>query len=165
MAYYHNPRPKKVPKKESKDIIEAPKKPRGRPLKEVDLGIAENLCLKQLTAEEIAGILNITVETLNSRISAEYNENYSEWKKRVCSSGLGQLRESMWDMAVNDKNTTMAIWLSKQYLGMRDSFEEPKPEIKPVMIVWQDKRIELSATQPKELPDGKETSTKADAET
>lgn len=138
----------------------------GRPQKEIDLKIAENLVKKQLTQEEIAGILGISVPTLNSKISAEFNETYLEWRKRCMAAGLGQLRESMWDQATGEKpNTTMQIWLSKQYLGMRDSFEEERPEIKPVMIVWQDKRIELSATQPKELPNGKETSTKADAKT
>ena len=127
----------------------------GRPKKIVDLNVAENLAKKQLLQAEIAAILGITVETLNSRISDEFNETFSEWRTRVCAAGLGKLRESMWDQAVGEKpNTTMQIWLSKQYLGMRDSFEEEKPPIKPVMIVWQDKTIELSSTEIKELPEG-----------
>jgi hypothetical protein len=53
-------------------------------------------------------------------------------------------------------NPGVAIWLSKQYLGMRDRFEDEKPPIRPVMITWENKTIQLSSEETKALPAIKE---------
>lgn len=162
MGYHNYPKKIKAPKKIKKEIEAVTPEPVGRPKKVVDLEIAENMAKILCTAEEIAATLNIDADTLNSRIQAEYDCNFSEWYKRFSQGGKASLRRSMWKMVVDNDNPScsMAIWLSKQTLGMRDSFEEERPKVMPVFIEYHGKTIELSTTtERKEIDNGKETST------
>ena len=98
----------------------------GRPRIIVDLEILKNLASIGCPDYEIASVLNISARTLQ--------RNYAEIIDQYKEKGKASLRKKMWDKAVKKDNTNMQIWLSKNYLGMKDrtqteSIVEPLPLI------------------------------------
>lgn len=93
----------------------------GRPTKELDAEQFEKLCFIQCTQEEICDVLNVDPKTLSAWIKRHYNADYSSTYKRFSAGGKMSLRRAQMKLA--EKNATMAIWLGKQYLNQRDSFE------------------------------------------
>lgn len=95
----------------------------GRPKKEIDKKMFENMCAIQCTKEEICGVLGIDEKTLTRWCKETYNEGFSDVQKRKAQPGKMSLRRIQFKLA--EKNATMAIWLGKQYLNQR----EPEQEI------------------------------------
>lgn len=93
----------------------------GRPKKEFQSKIFENLCFIQCTKGEICSVLEVDDETLNRMIKDEYNASFSEIYKRYSDGGKSSLRRMQFKLA--ERNATMCIWLGKQYLGQRDIIE------------------------------------------
>ena len=98
----------------------------GRPQIYVDVEILKNLASIGCPDYEIASVLNISAKTLTRRF-ADIVSQYRE-------KGKASLRKKMWDKAVKKDNTHMQIWLSKNYLSMKDrtqteSINEPLPLI------------------------------------
>ena len=113
----------------------------GRPRIIVDIEILKNLASIGCPDYEIASVLNVSARTLN--------RNYAEIIDQFREKGKASLRKKMWDKAVKKDNTMMQIWLSKNYLGMKDrtqteTITEPLPLI-----------IEAKAEEVKDL-NGKE---------
>lgn len=94
----------------------------GRPRKEFNQEQFEKLCAMQATEVEIAGWFDFSVDTLNYRCKEIYGETFSEAYKRLSADGKVSLRRAMFQKAM-DGNVTMMIWLSKQYLGMKEKTE------------------------------------------
>lgn len=100
--------------------------PNGRPVTiEIDWKLFEQLCYIQCTQSEIASFFKIDEDSLRSHVQKNYGETYSECYKRFSNGGKSSLRRTQFRLA--EKNTAMAIWLGKQYLGQSDIFEKPKP--------------------------------------
>jgi hypothetical protein len=95
----------------------------GRPRAEIDYGKLERMCELQMTQEHIAYVLGISTDTLDTRIKEHYGTNFSVLFAKKREVGKMALREKMFEVAMSG-NTTMLIWLSKQWLEMR----EPKQE-------------------------------------
>ena len=98
----------------------------GRPRIVVDIEILKNLASIGCPDYEIASVLNISAKTLK--------RNYADIVEQFKEKGKASLRKKMWDKAVKKDNTHMQIWLSKNYLGMKDrtqteSIVEPLPLI------------------------------------
>jgi len=98
----------------------------GRPKIIVDIEILKNLSSIGCPDYEIASVLNVSARTLK--------RNYAEIIEQYKEKGKASLRKKMWDKAVKKDNTHMQIWLSKNYLGMKDrtqteSIVEPLPLI------------------------------------
>ena len=98
----------------------------GRPKIVVDIEILKNLASIGCPDYEIASELNISAKTLK--------RNYADIVEQFKEKGKASLRKKMWDKAVKKDNTHMQIWLSKNYLGMKDrtqteSIVEPLPLI------------------------------------
>lgn len=101
------------------------KKRMGRPLIAINWELAEKLAYIQCTGEEIAATLSINYDTLERRCRTDLGMRFTEWFKKHSESGKCSLRRSLWKMATSDKpNPALAIWLSKNYLGMKDFFEQ-----------------------------------------
>ena len=106
----------------------------GRPIKEVDEKIIANLSQIGCTQEEISAVVGISARTLQRRFAEIIEQN-----KNI---GKASLRKRMWSSALKG-NPNMMIWLSKNYLGMKDrsvleNINEPLPLIidaKPEEIV------------------------------
>jgi hypothetical protein len=97
-------------------------KPTGRPLKEIQWTTFEELCQIQCTQSEIASVLKIHHETLIRRVEDNYKEPYASVYKKYSEGGKSSLRRIQFNLA--RKNTAMAIWLGKQWLGQKDHEEK-----------------------------------------
>lgn len=140
-----------MPKPKPKQKLKRPAMPgAGRPRTPINWKDAEYLASIQCTCKEIAGSFGLTDDTLMSRCKDELGVNYSEWFKLHSEGGKSSLRRSMWKMATAERpNPAICIWLSKQHLGMRDSFEEERPQLSPTFILWGDQRVELGYNEVK----------------
>ena len=87
----------------------------GRPKKEIDYQTVEKLASIQCTQEEIANFLEMSVRTL------QRDEEFCRIYKKGQDNGKMSLRRYQFKLA--EKNTAMAIFLGKQYLGQRDVIE------------------------------------------
>lgn len=94
--------------------------PTGRPKIQIDYNTVEKLANIQCTQEEIASFLNISVRTL------QRDEEFCRIYKKGQENGKMSLRRIQYKLA--EKNTSMAIFLGKQYLGQRDNVEVKNPE-------------------------------------
>ena len=95
----------------------------GRPRKEIDKKtIFENLCGLQCTLEEIAGVFDCSVDTIERRCKEEYGETFAEVYKKHSAKGKMSLRRTQFKLA--EKSAAMAIFLGKNYLGQKDNIIE-----------------------------------------
>jgi len=85
-----------------------------RPKIELDYHTIETLSNIQCTQVEIANVLGVSVDTLQR--DKQFNEIY----KKGMENGKASLRRLQWKSA-QDGNTTMLIWLGKQYLSQKDN--------------------------------------------
>ena len=119
--------------KSDKNKANGLKKPNGagRPRIIIDPKIIANLAQIGCTQEEIGSVVGISARTLQ--------RNYADivWANR--EKGKASLRKKMWDKALTKDNTNMQIWLSKNYLGMKDRMvNEQISEPLPLIIEAED---------------------------
>jgi len=81
----------------------------------------ENLCKMQCTETEIMSWFDVCKDTLLSWCKREYGTDFSTIYEQKKEGGKIALRRYQLQQA--EKNPTMAIWLGKQYLKQRDTFE------------------------------------------
>ena len=93
------------------------KHPGGRPRLTFDLRLVEDLGKIQSTHSELAAVLNVSIETVKRRLK-EDPEFCAAYEKGL-EHGKSSLRRIQWKAALGG-NTTMQIWLGKQYLSQRD---------------------------------------------
>ncbi len=122
----------------TKDTIKT--KSMGRPNKKVDEKIIANLSQIGCTQEEIGSVVGISARTLQRRFSDLVEEN-----KNI---GKASLRKRMWQSALKG-NPNMMVWLSKNYLGMKDRTVQ-ETVVEPLPLI-----IEAKAEEVKDL-NGKE---------
>lgn len=92
-----------------------------RPRIEIDLDQFKGLCSIQCTEEEIALWFKCSVDTIERWCKRELNMSFAEAFKRYSVGGKISLRRIQFRLA--ETNTSMAIWLGKQYLGQKDQQE------------------------------------------
>ena len=110
----------------NKANITEKRKGAGRPKIVVDIEILKNLASIGCPDYEIASVLNVSAKTLR--------RNYADIIDQSKEKGKASLRKKMFDKAIKKDNTHMQIWLSKNYLGMKDRTQtetivEPLPLI------------------------------------
>ena len=93
----------------------------GRPRKEIKKETFEKLCQIMCTEKEICGFFGITDKTLTRWCKETYGMGFSDIYKDVSADGKISLRRFQFKMA--ERNSAMAIWLGKQWLGQRDNIE------------------------------------------
>lgn len=81
----------------------------------------EAMCAIMCTKEEIADIFDVDADTLNTWCKQTYGDTFSAIYKKKSSNGKMSLRRFQFKQA--EKNSTMAIWLGKQWLGQKDYIE------------------------------------------
>lgn len=87
-----------------------------RPKKPIDYALVEKLAQIHCTQAEIAEIVGVTTKTLQR--DTEFCRIY----KKGLHAGKMSLRRKQWQAAENG-NTTMLIWLGKQYLEQKEDAE------------------------------------------
>ena len=112
----------------------------GRPKKQLDKDVIAKLSQIGCTQEEIGSCVGISARTLQRRFSDLVEEN-----KNI---GKASLRKRMWASALKG-NPNMMIWLSKNYLGMKDRTVQ-ETVVEPLPLI-----IEAKAEEVKDL-NGKE---------
>jgi hypothetical protein len=109
----------------------------GRPkLPEIDWPELERMMTVQNTEEDIAYILGMSVDTLCRRINEKYGVTFAELYQQKKRTGKSVLRKQMWNLMIKG-SVPMAIWMSKNWLGMRDNPEEIFDQ-KPTIIKTKD---------------------------
>ncbi|MBQ8823605.1 MAG: hypothetical protein IJZ64_00065 [Ruminococcus sp.] len=93
-----------------------------RPRKEIDKNIFENLCEIQCTLEEIAGVFECSVDTIERWCKRTYKENFADIYNKKKMAGKTSLRRTQLKLA--EKSAAMAIFLGKQYLDQKDKPED-----------------------------------------
>jgi hypothetical protein len=101
-----------------KNMVQAVNKG-GRPRTTQEYDTNDRLCAIQCTGEEIASVLGIDYDTLNSNIKHDKKLSFSEYFIKKSGGGKASLRRRQFELAANG-NTTMLVWLGKQYLGQTD---------------------------------------------
>ena len=91
----------------------------GRPKKEIDKKIFENLCGLQCTLEEIAGVFDCSPDTIERWCKREYKETFAEVYKKHSAKGKTSLRRIQFKLA--EKSAAMAIFLGRNYLGQKNN--------------------------------------------
>src|SRR4051812_6653981 len=94
----------------------------GRPEKPIDWNKFEELCHIQCTHDELASMCKVAKATLYERATKQYGEDFPTVYKKFSEGGKCSLRRTQFKLA--QKNTAMAIWLGKQYLGQKDHEEK-----------------------------------------
>jgi len=92
-----------------------PKRKVGRPRAEIDRRQALSLAFIQCSDIEIAMVMGVSQDTLHGYLSDELDQERER--------GRNSLRRVQYQQAVEQGNTTMLIWLGKQYLGQADKVE------------------------------------------
>lgn len=80
--------------------------------------MVEKLAALMCTDEEIAGILDVSVDTLTNKNN---KDTFTEYKIKGQSRGKLSLRRYQFKLA--EKSAPMAIFLGKNYLGQKDNVE------------------------------------------
>ena len=94
--------------------------------KTVDRDMIYKLACIQCSDEEIAEVAGISVGVLRKR----FNKLLETGKQ----AGKKSLRRAMWEKAMNG-DTRVQLWLSKQYLGMKDA---PEDNTNKMPLPWED---------------------------
>ena len=81
------------------------------------------MCAIHCTGEECAAILNIDYDTLNRRLKEEGHKGFTDYFRIKGANGKMSLRRKQYDQAMSG-NSTMLIWLGKQWLSQTDKTEE-----------------------------------------
>ena len=101
----------------------------GRRKKEIDLEKLENMASFACTQEEIAKEMGFerTLFTTRKDVKEAYANGFNKAKTRL---RVAQFK------AATAGNTTMMIWLGRQYLGQKESFEaDIKAEDKVTVVI------------------------------
>lgn len=93
----------------------------GRPKKEINQELFEDLCKILCTESEILNILKTTDKTLTGWCKRTYNESFSEIYKKLSADGKCSIRRAQMKLAKT--SAAMAIFLGKNYLGQKDVSE------------------------------------------
>lgn len=116
----------------------------GRPKIEINWEDVRKLSLLQCTQNEIASFLGVSVDTLLRR------KEFCELHKKGMEEGRMSLRRLQWKKA-QEGNTTMLIWLGKQYLGQSDKQEltgkDGKALVPDIKFEVIDKEAEIATKQ------------------
>lgn len=95
---------------------------RGPKIIQMDWVEFDKLCTLQCTLKEIASWFDCSEDTIERRVKEHSGMKFADYYAQKKGKGKIALRRAMMQNALNG-NSTMQIWLSKQYLGMTDKIE------------------------------------------
>lgn len=88
---------------------------------DIDKQVFENLCGIQCTKKEVCSVLGCSHDTVERFCKKTYKMTFEEAREVFSEGGKASLRRTQFMLA--EKNPAMAIFLGKQYLNQRDSYE------------------------------------------
>jgi hypothetical protein len=99
----------------------------GRPRIEINWEQFDKLCGLQCTLLEIASYFDCSDDTIENRVKEVHGITFSEYFAKKRGKGKIALRRKQYEAAIAG-NTTLLIWLGKQYLGQSDKQENTNIE-------------------------------------
>lgn len=99
----------------------------------IDWEQVDKMCVIHCTGEEQAAILGISYDTLNRRCHSEHGLSFAEYFKQKSSGGKMSLRRKQYTTAM-DGNTTMLVWLGKNWLGQSDAKDEGDTDLEKYFV-------------------------------
>lgn len=131
-------------------VAAKPPQKRGRPQKEIDVDKLRSLAAIHCTDEEIASVLQISVDTLSRR--KKEDPAVLEALEGGRNQGKASLRRLQWELA-KKLNPSMLIFLGKNLLKQRDRFEEEEPGNSPEDVAARLRQalramVDIETTQP-----------------
>ena len=118
---------------ETADLLKAEDLWQPPAVKEIDWAEFDKLCLMHATLEEIAGWFEVSTPTVTARVKEEYGRSFSEVWTEKSAAGKASLRRKQFIKAM-EGNSTMLVWLGKQYLGQSDKKELSGPDARPITV-------------------------------
>lgn len=116
---------------------------KGRPKIEIDWKQFDKLCAFQCTLAEISSWFECSEDTIERRCKEQKDMLFAEYFKKKSATGKISLRRLQFESA-KDGNTSMQIWLGKQYLSQRDQpidLDSDTPQPIKVEIIAEDARV------------------------
>lgn len=101
--------------------------PRGHRKANIDWKMVANMLAIQCTGEEIAGIYDISFDSLETYCKKDNKMDWNQYAAMHTSKGHVSLRRRIWKKAIEEGNTPTLIFLAKAYLGLRDGFTYIQP--------------------------------------
>lgn len=89
----------------------------------IDKSQFEQMCGIQCTEEEIASLFSVSVDTLQRWCENTYGRGFAEVFREKRQRGKASLRRRQW-LKADEGDTTMLIFLGKQYLGQADRISQ-----------------------------------------
>jgi len=89
----------------------------------IDKDIFEKLCGIQCTLEELCAYFMVSEDTVERWCKNNYNKRFADIYKEKRGTGRVSLRRRQFQKAL-DGDTTMLIFLGKQYLDQRDKVDQ-----------------------------------------
>ena len=118
----------------------------GFPARPIDWDKVGKLASIFCTINEICAIEGISDETLSKRCVKEHGIKLGEWIDQHRGKGRASIRRAQFQLAVENKNPTMLIWLGKQLLGQSDKMEVTEVKENPLVLNYEDPRNEDRST-------------------
>lgn len=109
----------------------------GRPKKEIDWDLADKSAALMCTGEEIANLCCVSYDTLIRQIKEQGYADFAEWFGERSAPTLKSLRRKQIEAALGG-NTTMMVWLGKQYLGQKEKSENENVNKDIQIIIGED---------------------------
>jgi len=72
---------------------------------------------------QVAAMLGISFDTLSRRCNSDKNADFAEYMLTKRESGNEKLLKAQYNLAINENNNSMLIWLGKQRLNQSDKRE------------------------------------------
>ena len=91
----------------------------GRPRKDIDQRVFEDLCGILCTKNEICSMFHCDEKTLTRWCKRTYGKGFADIYKELAADGISSLRRAQFKRALKGSDT-MLIWLGKNYLGQSD---------------------------------------------
>jgi carbamoylphosphate synthase small subunit len=119
----------------------------------------KSLASLQCTQQEILAITNVDDKTLTKACLREQGKTWKEFVRDAMASGCAALRKKQFEVALQEGNPRMLVWLGKQYLGQFDRVET-KAEVTVHPTEWleqlEPEELEVLAQIKAKLGDGSE---------
>jgi hypothetical protein len=107
----------------------------GRPKININWTEAEKLCALQCSEQEIADWFHISVDTLDRRLRLEKQMTFSVFFALHRTAGKIALRRNLYKLS--EKQGHVAIFLAKNWLGMKDPVEVTGDQERPVYLIYE----------------------------
>jgi hypothetical protein len=124
--------------------MKAPKESKaGRKPATIDWKLVDNLLKAGCAGTEIAAHIGVHPDTLYNHCKADHKTDFSAYSQEKKAAGDAILKVTQYQVAINDKDKTMLVWLGKQRLGQTDKREidQTNREAEPESLEEIEKRL------------------------